>query len=213
LAFPIWGDEAFVPNLFKYNFLDFSTPLITPRSFLVHSRNGESGIVGYQKRSALPPPGSSNLGRRDGKEDQWAIFGATKINVTPRISFTGVDRRSLSLQGSALRAIPGILGSSSANGKDRMRANLADRTDNKAPMPVDLLGRYLEEMAGRFGAPTMDRHRLSNDKEMIFVYRFDNMAANARGAELRCVLEQKRWHAVLRTKRRGMDIREARPSR
>jgi hypothetical protein len=49
-------------------------------------------------------------------------------------------------------------------------------------MPEDLLGRYLREMAGRFGAPTMDRYRFGDDKEMIFVYRFDNMAANARGS-------------------------------
>jgi hypothetical protein len=49
-------------------------------------------------------------------------------------------------------------------------------------MPEDLLGKYLREMASRFGAPTMDRYRLSNDKEMIFVYRFDNVAANGRGS-------------------------------
>jgi 4-amino-4-deoxy-L-arabinose transferase-like glycosyltransferase len=119
------------------------------------------------------------------KEDQWVIFGGTTNQPhVPNLFHWGGSAARFRFNVLRYAQIPVYWGPAPADvvKSERGRTWLIVYRDNKAEMPEDLLGRYLREMAGRFGAPTMDRYRFGDDKEMIFVYRFDNMAANARGS-------------------------------
>ena len=119
------------------------------------------------------------------KEDQWVIFGGTTNQPhAPNLFQWGGSAARFRFNVLRYAQFPVYWGPTPANAvkSDRGRTWLIVYRDNKAQMPEDLLGRYLREMADRFGAPTMDRYRLGDDKEMIFVYRFDNPAAKARGS-------------------------------